>query len=85
MRLIKTMMRTRQSNPTAESLMLEEGNVYTLIFVVQENATKKKVKKKKRMLLIKCYRYHAVFEDSKGIRQSFRYWDIERLLLGKPR
>lgn len=78
-------MRSLYKNPTKESLGLTEGEVYTLIFVVQQNAAKKKVKKKKRMRLIKCYRHHAVFENSKGIRQSFRYWDIERLLLGEPR
>lgn len=72
-------------NPTKESLKLEEGEAYTLIFVVQQNANKKRVKLKKRMRLIKCYPHHAVFEDNKGIRQSFRYWDIEKLLLGEPR
>ena len=29
--------------------------------------------------------HHAVFESSKGIRQSYKYWDIEKLLLGEPR
>ena len=72
-------------NPTKESLKLEEGEAYTLIFVVQQNANKKRVKLKKRMRLIKCYPHHAVFEDNKGIRQSFRYWDIEKLLLGEAR
>lgn len=72
-------------NATRESLKLKEGEVYTLIFVVQQNANKKRVKMKKRMRLIKCYPHHAVFEDNKGIRQSFRYWDIEKLLLGEAR
>lgn len=72
-------------NPTKESLKLEEGEVYTLIFVVQQNVNKKRVKKKQRMRLIKCYPHHAVFEDNKGIRQSFGYWDIEKLLLGEAR
>ena len=72
-------------NATRESLKLKEGEVYTLIFVVQQNANKKRVKMKKRMRLTKCYRHHAVFEDNKGIRQSFRYWDIEKLLLGEAR
>lgn len=71
-------------NATRESLKLKEGEVYTLIFVIQKNASTKKIKMKKRMRLIKCYRHHAVFEDNKGIRQSFRYWDIEKLLLGEP-
>lgn len=72
-------------NPTKESLKLEEGEVYTLIFTVQENASKKRVKKKQRMRLIKCYKYHAVFEDTKHTQYSYRYWDIEKLLLGEPR
>ena len=72
-------------NATRESLKLKEGEVYTLIFVIQKNASTKKIKMKKRMRLIKCYRHHAVFEDNKGIRQSFRYWDIEKLILGEAR
>lgn len=72
-------------NPTRESLKLEEGEVYTLIFAIQKNASTKKIKMKKRMRLIKCYPHHAVFEDNKGIRQSFGYWDIEKLLLGEAR
>ena len=72
-------------NATRESLKLKEGEVYTLIFVVQQNANKKRVKMKKRMRLIKCYPHHAVFEDNKGIGQSFGYWDIEKLLLGEAR
>lgn len=72
-----------QGNPTAKSLQLVEGETYTLIFTVQESA--KKVKKKKRMRLLKCYPNHAEFKDEKGIQRSFRYWDIEKLLLGEPR
>lgn len=72
-------------NATRESLKLKEGEVYTLIFAIQKNASTKKIKMKKRMRLIKCYRHHAVFEDNKGIMQSFGYWDIEKLLLGEAR
>lgn len=82
---MKLMKRTIQGNPTAESLKLVEGETYTLIFTVQERASAKKVKKKKRMRLIRCYPHHAEFKDEKGIRRSFRYWDIEKLLLGEPR
>ena len=81
-----TMQNRRSSqNPTKESLKLEEGEVYTLIFVVQQNANKKRVKKKQRMRLLKCYKYHAVFEDTKHMLHSYGYWDIEKLLLGEPR
>ena len=82
---MKLMKRTIQGNPTAKSLQLVEGETYTLIFTVQERASAKKVKKKKRMQLIRCDPHHAEFKDKKGIRRSFRYWDIEKLLLGEPR
>ena len=72
-------------NPTQEPLKLKEGEVYTLIFVVQQNAREKKIKKKKRMRLLKCYKHHAVFEDTKGMQHCYRNWDIEKLLLGEPR
>lgn len=72
-------------NATKESLKLQEGETYTLIFVVQKSASEKKIKMKKRMRLLKCYRHHAVFEDDKGMQHSYRYWDIERLLLGEQR
>lgn len=72
-------------NATKESLKLQEGETYTLIFVVQKSASEKKIKMKKRMRLLKCYRHYAVFEDDKGMQHSYRYWDIERLLLGEQR
>lgn len=84
----KTMQERRYSpaqNPTKDSLKLEEGEVYTFIFVVQKNASTKRIKTKQRMRLLKCYRHHAVFEDKKGMRHSYRYWDIEKLLLGEQR
>lgn len=84
----KTMQNRRYSpaeNATKESLKLEEGEIYTLTFVVQKNASEKRVKTKKRMRLLKCYQHHAVFEDDKGIQHSYRYWDIEKLLLREPR
>ena len=70
-------------NATKESLKLKEGEVYTLIFVIQKSANEKKIKK--RMRLLKCYRHHTVFEDTKGMHHSYRYWDIEKLLLGEQR
>lgn len=82
-------MRKRRYSPaenaTKDSLKLEEGEVYTLIFVVQKNASTKRIKTKQRMRLVKYYRHHAVFEDKKGMQHSYRYWDIEKLLLGEPR
>lgn len=75
----------RPENPTRESLRLEEGETYTFLVSEAEETSPKKKLVKKKMRLIKCYKHHAVFESEKGIRQSYRYWDIEKLLLGQPR
>lgn len=75
----------RPQNPTRESLCLEEGETYTFLVSEEEETSPRKKLKKRKMKLIKCYKHHAVFEDKKGIRQSYRYWDIEKLLLGQPR
>lgn len=75
----------RPENPTRESLRLEEGETYTFLVSEEEEKSPRKKLKKKKMKLIKCYKHHAVFESEKGIRQSYRYWDIEKLLLGQPR
>lgn len=72
-------------NASKESLKLKEGETYTLIFIERPEEGKKRVKIKRRMRLIKCYWHHAVFEDKKRIQHSYRYWDIEKLLLGEPR
>lgn len=83
------MMQERRYSPaenaSKESLKLKEGETYTLIFIERPEEGKKRVKIKRRMRLIKCYRHHAVFEDKKRIQHSYRYWDIEKLLLGEPR
>lgn len=63
---------------------LKEGYIYTLIFFEREDG-KIINPVKKRMRLIKCYKHHALFESSKGIRRSFRYWDLEKLLKGEQR
>lgn len=70
-------------NPSKKSLKLAEGEVYTFKFSEIEEGKKKQ--KKKRMRLVKCYKHHAVFESPMGVKQSYRYWDIEKLLLGEPR
>ena len=75
----------RPENPTRESLRLEEGETYTFLVPEAEEKNPRKKIKKKKMKLIKCYKHHAVFESEKGIRQSYRYWDIGKLLLGQPR
>lgn len=82
-------MRERRYSPvenvTRESLRLEEGEVYTLIFIERPEEGGRMKRIKKRMRLIKCYRHHAVFEDTKGMQHSYRYWDIGKLLLGESR
>ena len=75
----------RPQNPTKESLCLEEGETYIFLISESEETSPKKKLVKKKMKLVKCYKHHAVFESKKGIRQSYRYWDIEKLLLGQPR
>lgn len=79
------MRTTTNRNPNRASLGLQEGEVYTFIIREKLEEYGKKRKVKKRMRLVKCYPHHAVFENEKGIRQSYRYWDIEKLLLGQPR
>lgn len=75
----------RPQNQTKESLCLEEGKTYTFLIQESEETSPKKKLVKKKMKLVKCYKHHAVFESKKGIRQSYRYWDIEKLLLGQSR
>lgn len=75
----------RPQNPTKESLCLEEGKTYIFLMSESEETSPKKKLVKKKMKLVECYKHHAVFESEKGIRQSYRYWDIEKLLLGEPR
>ena len=85
MRLGREENRERPQNPTKESLCLEEGKTYIFLMSESEETSPKKKLVKKKMKLVKCYKHHAVFESKKGIRQSYRYWDIEKLLLGQPR
>lgn len=62
---------------------LREGQTYT--FKSQETADEGAKKKLvvRKMRLIKKYPHHALFEDSRGIRTAFRYWDAERLIKGE--
>lgn len=60
---------------------LEEGKTYTLIFR-EKQEHKKPTKIRKKMKLIKLYPHIALFETPKGVRQSFQYWDLNRMLEG---
>lgn len=81
----KRVMQRISGNHSKESLRLEEGEIYTFLYHEKPDPGSRKTMIKKRMRLLKCYPHHAVFESSKGIRQSYKYWDIEKLLLGEPR
>lgn len=69
---------------TAGGIKLQEGKIYTLIFFKRSD-DKAINPVKKRMRLIKCYTHHALFESAMGVRTSFRYWDLGKLLKGEPR
>lgn len=75
----------RPQNSPKEALGLEEGNTYTFLMSESEETRPGKRKVKKKMKLIKCFTHHAVFESQRGVRQSYQYWDIEKLLIGEPR
>lgn len=62
---------------------LQEGKMYTLESreIVDEGTKRKLVKRKMR--LVKKYPHLALFEDSKGQKTSFRYWDLEKMLGGE--
>lgn len=66
-----------------ETLDLKGGEVYTLIFQEKKDGSKKIREVKKRMRLIKCYTHHAQFEDAHGIRRSYGYWELDKLLRGE--
>lgn len=68
----------------AGGIKLQKGKIYTLIFFKRSD-DKAINPVKKRMRLIKCYTHHALFESAMGVRTSFRYWDLGKLLKGEPR
>lgn len=64
---------------------LEEGQWYILTTWEKCGANKRKKQIKRRMRLVKCYPHHAQFETQKGIRTSYRYWDLQWMLTGRER
>lgn len=69
---------------------LIEGQVYTFHILKNEGNGKEvereTVVHKKQMRLIKCYKYHALFENVTGkakIRRCYQYWTLARLLSQK--
>jgi len=38
---------------------------------------------KKRMRFLKAFPHHALFENPYGIKRSFTWWEVEKLLKGE--
>ncbi len=58
------------------------GEKYELIFRESVDGTPRKRKVKKKMKLVGIYSHHAQFEY-RGIRRSWGYWELEKLLKGE--
>ena len=64
-------------------LGLVEGKVYTLIFRQQAERSERHTAIKKRMRFLKAFPHHALFENPYGIKRSFTWWEVEKLLKGE--
>lgn len=65
---------------------LQEGRNYKLGFedtVTDERGRNRKITRVKKMRLIRKYRYFALFEDAKGIKESFDYIALRKMLKGE--
>lgn len=62
---------------------LVEGKIYTLIFRQQPERSEKHTAIKKRMRFLKAFPHHALFENPYGIKRSFTWWEVEKLLKGE--
>lgn len=67
--------------------ILVEGKVYTFIRAYEQRRRGEKksrpARKERRLRLIKKYKHHAQFENQIGIRRSYTYWEIGKLLDGE--
>ena len=67
--------------------LLVEGNTYTFTRLCEEIGRGEKKsrpeRQKQRLRLIKKYTHHAQFENAFGIRRSYIYFDIGKLLSGE--
>lgn len=61
---------------------LQLGKEYLLTKNVREGAFLEKIEQK--MKLVGIYRYHAVFLNEYGYRESFIYPDLKRIMNGMP-
>jgi hypothetical protein len=66
-------------------LGLIEGKIYTLRFRQQLEGNKRYAVIKKRMRFLKAFPHHALFENSYGIKRSFTWWEVEKILKGEQR
>lgn len=65
-------------------MKLIEGQVYTFKRLRgNRDANHEPQIIKKRMRLVKKYTHHAQFEDQFGIRISYRYFDVQKMLNGE--
>lgn len=65
-------------------MKLIEGEICTLTRTERSGRQGKSlIKRKERMRLIKKYTNHAQFEKPCGVRISFQYWDINKMLNGE--
>lgn len=60
---------------------LSEGKTYKLITFKREGVHR--IKTTRKMRLVKKYRHFGLFENSRGIRECFTYWELEKLLKGQ--
>lgn len=64
-------------------LGLIEGEIYTLRFRQQLEGNKRYTVIKRRMRFLKAFPHHALFENPYGIKRSFTWWEVEKLLKGE--
>ena len=60
---------------------LRQGETYTLSFEHREG--KEVVIHRKRMRLLKKYRYYALMENALGMRECFKYDTLQKMLYTK--
>ena len=61
---------------------LVEGKIY-VDFPAAAGKKRKHTAIKKRMRFLKAFPHHALFENPYGIKRSFTWWEVEKLLKGE--
>ena len=67
---------------TKDNIKLRTGQMYYLTKRIQQDGCVENTEKK--MKLVGMYRYHAVFRNEYGYRESFTYPDLRLVLRGVP-